>query len=206
MCETKCCGGTRALRRRERSRPSHRFRISRTRRTRPNRPTPCRICCNRVLMKRLFDRRNAQALRVCLCMILAAGLASCSKTPTGPSGPRGDAAVPVVVAPVETIPLDRTLSVIGTLFAKDQATVGAQVEGECEKTLVDFGDRVTAGQELALIDTTSYQALASQAAANVAKAMANAENAEQNLKRSLDLQKDKIVSAAQIDDAEAQAK
>src|SRR5438445_796285 len=129
-------------------------------------------------MKRLFASRKPH--RNWLSLALTATLVSCSKTPPDPSGPRGDPAVPVTVAPVETIPLDRTLSVIGTLFAKDQATVGAQVEGEGEKTLVDFGDRVTAGQELALIDTTSYQALVAQAAANLAKATANAENAEQN--------------------------
>jgi multidrug efflux pump subunit AcrA (membrane-fusion protein) len=52
-----------------------------------------------------------------------------------------------------------------------------------EKTLVDFGDRVNAGQELALIDTTLYEALARQAAATVAKARATADNAEKELKR-----------------------
>ena len=112
----------------------------------------------------------------------------------------------MTVAKVETIPLERTVSVVGTLFAKDQANVAAQVEGQCEKTLVDFGDRVTADQELALVDTTSYEALAGLAAANVAKAKANADNAELNLKRNQELQKDQIVSASQLDDALAQAR
>ena len=53
-------------------------------------------------------------------------------------------------------------------------TVAAQVAGQIEKTHVDVGDRVTAGQELALIDTTSYEALARQSAANLTKATASA--------------------------------
>lgn len=130
---------------------------------------------------------------------------SCSRSPGAAKAP-GDPAIPVTVAKVETLPLDRTVSVVGSLFAKDQATIAAQVEGQCEKTLVDFGDRVSLGQEIALIDTTAYEALAAQSAANVTKTKANADNAEQNLKRNQDLQKDKIVSASQLDDAVAQAK
>ncbi|TAK96833.1 MAG: efflux RND transporter periplasmic adaptor subunit [Verrucomicrobia bacterium] len=132
-------------------------------------------------------------------------LASCSKSADAAKTPR-DNVIPVQVAKVESVPLDHAVSVIGTLFAKDQATVGAQVEGQCEKTLVDFGDRLTAGQEIALIDTTTYQALAQQSAANVAKAKANAVNAEKNLQRTKDLAKEKIASASDLDTAEAQAK
>src|SRR5262249_53950971 len=92
-----------------------------------------------------------------------------------------------------------------TLFAKDEATIGAEVEGKVEKTRVDFGDRVVAGQELALIDTTSYEALARQSAANLAKAKASALNAEANLKRTQELQKNNIASASQFDQATAEA-
>jgi membrane fusion protein (multidrug efflux system) len=92
------------------------------------------------------------------------------------------------------------------LYAKDEATIAAQVDGQVEKTRVDFGDRVSEGQELALIDTTSYESLARQSAANLEKARASAANAEQNLKRVQDLQKDRIASASQFDDAEAAAK
>jgi membrane fusion protein (multidrug efflux system) len=133
-------------------------------------------------------------------------LAGCSRSADKPAKVADDKAVPVTVAVVETVPLDRTISIIGTLFAKDEATIAAQVEGQVEKTRVDFGDRVSEGQELALIDTTAYDSLARQSAANLAKAKASAENAEQNLKRVQDLQKDKIASASQFDEAEALAK
>jgi len=154
-------------------------------------------------MKAPLNHRSL-ATAVCLCGWLAVGLTSCSRSPTAAKA-RADNAIPVAVAKVEAVPLDRTVSVIGTLFAKDQATVGAQVEGQCEKTLVDFGDRLTTGQEIALIDTTTYQALAQQAAANLAKARASAANGGQNLKRTQDLAKEKIASASDLDKAVADA-
>ncbi len=146
--------------------------------------------------------RAATAATLALSAML---FASCSKSGADKSQANGAEGVPVSVAKVEVVPLDRTISVIGTLFAKDEAMIGAQVEGQVEKTRVDFGDRVTTGQELALIDTTSYEAQARQSAANVTKAKASALNAEQNLKRTQDLQKDKISSASELDLAVATA-
>src|SRR5262245_27471882 len=134
-------------------------------------------------------------LKSILAALLLAGIGvSCSKSQGQPTKAARDNAVPVTVGKVELVPMDRTLPIVGTLFAKDEATLGAEVEGKVEKTQVDFGDRVTAGQELALIDTTSYEALAQQSAANVAKAKANALNAEQNLKRTQELHKDNIAA------------
>ena len=73
--------------------------------------------------------------------------------------------------------------------------------------LVEREDRATwtACQELARIDTESYEALAKQSAAAMAKAQANAVNAEQNLKRVKELQASKISSASDFDLATAQA-
>src|ERR1041385_5322088 len=150
---------------------------------------------------------NVQRLvcTIAVCSVAPLAFVSCSKADAQRAKVRGDDASPVTVAAVELVPLDRTLPVIGTLFAKDEATVAAQVEGQVEKTLVDFGDRVTEGQELALIDTTSYEAQAKQSAANLAKAQANALNAEQTLKRTQDLQKQQISSQSDLDKAVADA-
>ncbi len=152
-------------------------------------------------VKRWLSRRGSWVCAVALAM----GLVSCSRSPGEAAKGRADGAVAVTTAKVEVIPLDRSISIIGTLFAKDEATVGAQVEGQVERTRVDFGDRVTEGQELGLIDTTSYEALARQSAANLAKARANALNSEQTLKRIQDLQQDKISSASDLDKAVADA-
>jgi membrane fusion protein (multidrug efflux system) len=136
-------------------------------------------------------------------MLLLAG--SCSKPARPAPSAQRDDTIPVTIAAVQTAPLDRTLPVVGTLFAKTEATIGAQVEGQIEKTQVDFGEQVSASHELALIDTDSYEALARQSAAAVARAKASALNAEHALKRTLELQQSKISSASDLDSATALA-
>jgi len=136
-------------------------------------------------------------------VLFALVLVSCGK-PDAPKGERPvTAARAVRVVRAELQPMERTLQVVGTLSAHEETTVAAQVAGQIEKYRVDLGDQITAGQELALIDTTSYEALARQSAANVAKARANATNALQNLKRTQDLQKEKIASGSDLDQAVA---
>ena len=154
------------------------------------------------------DAGRAFQLLICCWLLVAA---SCSQKKEGVAA-RRENIIPVDVQSVATVEVDRTLPIVGTLFAKDEATIGAEVEGKVEKTLVDFGDRVKRGQELALIDTTSYEALARQASANVAKARATANNAEKDLKRLEALggvaspaDRDKAVAAAEQANAEVKA-
>src|SRR5436309_4232927 len=132
---------------------------------------------------------NGVALLGGLCAVL---LVSCGKSEKARTPGRGEgAARQVRVARTELRPMERTVQVVGTLSAHDEATMAAQVAGQIEKSHVDVGDRVTAGEELALIDTTSYEALARLSAANLTKAIASAANAAQNLKRVQELQKEK---------------
>lgn len=137
-----------------------------------------------------------------LCALL---LVSCS--PADKPKPASAETTPrkVRVGRVEMRPMERMLPVVGTLSARDEATVAAQVAGQIEKNHVDFGDRVTAGQELVLIDVTAYEALVRQSAANLARATASAANAAQNLKRVQDLQREKIASTSDLDLAVAES-
>jgi len=138
-----------------------------------------------------------------LCLI---ALTACDKSNPAKSGPP-PAGTPrqVQVARVELRPMERGLQVVGTLAAREEATIAAQVAGQLEKNYIELGDRVKTGQELALIDTTSYEALANVSAANLTRANASAANAAQNLKRVQDLQKDKIASTSDLDAAVADA-
>ena len=99
-------------------------------------------------------------------------LASCGPAEKAKPAPANPAPRPVRVGRVELRPMERTLPVVGTLSARDEATVSAQVAGQIEKNHVDFGDRVTAGQELVLIDVAAYEALVRQSASNLARATA----------------------------------
>src|SRR6185369_15390429 len=124
--------------------------------------------------------------------ICAALLVSCGKpNNANPSGRGETKSRPVHVARAELRPMERALQVTGMLSAHDEAILAAQVAGQIEKNHVDVGDRVTAGEELALIDTTSYEALSRQSAANLVKAKASATNAAQNLRRIQELQQEK---------------
>jgi RND family efflux transporter MFP subunit len=136
-----------------------------------------------------------------LCTLL---LASCGK-PEKTGSPNADApprAVRVVRA--ESRAMERVLYAVGTLSAYDETTVSAQVAGQIEKFRVDLGDQVRAGDELAMIDTAAYEALARQAAANLAKARASAANAERTLQRTQELQRDRIASSSDLDLAVAE--
>lgn len=137
--------------------------------------------------------------------VFASLLVSCGKSSDTKAG-RADAAPRSVrVARAELRPMERALQVVGTLAARDEATIAAQVAGQLEKISVDLGDTVTNGQELVLIDTTSYDALVRQSDANLSRAKAGAANAARNLQRAQDLQKDKIASASDLDQATAEA-
>jgi membrane fusion protein, multidrug efflux system len=74
-----------------------------------------------------------------------------------------------------------------------------------ERTGVEFGDRITAGQELALIDTDSYQALVQQAEARMAQARAGEVSAVRELRRQEELRNTGIASPADYDAAVAAA-
>jgi RND family efflux transporter MFP subunit len=144
---------------------------------------------------------------VALGLVAVVALTSCGeRKPSAPPGAAKDAASRSVrVARAELRPMERVLQVVGTLAAREDAAVAAQVAGQLEKNLVDLGDQVTAGQELALIDTASYDALAAASAANLARATASAANAARNLERIQELQKEQIASTSDLDAAVAEA-
>jgi len=128
-------------------------------------------------------------------------MGGCSRSGAPASTSKADVPVAVTVAVLTVEPLNRTLPVVGTLFARDEAVVAAEVEGKIEKTGAEFGDRIVAGQELALIDTDTYAALAHQAEARVNQARANAGSAEHELVRQQALRKGGIASLADLDAA-----
>lgn len=138
-----------------------------------------------------------------LCGLLLA-LTACQRETAGPPKERAAEATPVTVATVTNVAWDKTVSITGTLYPKDEATIGAQVEGTVERTLVEFGDRISAGQDLAFIDTGSYAAQLEQAVGNLAKAEANLTNARKTFARTTELKKGGLVPESEFDQAQAQ--
>ncbi len=167
------------------------------------------IKCRRLRVEATLDNtvmRFSLKMRIGLAWLGTLALTGCNPSTTATPGAKSDLpAHEVRIASAELRPMERTISVIGTLTAQEAATIAAQVAGQLDQNFVDLGDHVQAGQEIALIDTTTYEALANVAAANLARAQANAANAAQNLKRTQDLQREKIASASDLDSAVASA-
>jgi len=142
-----------------------------------------------------------------LLVPLLLAVAGCSRdgAPKPPASAGVSEPVPVDVSAVTEVRMDRTLPIVGTLFAKDSATIAAEVEGRVEKTMSEFGDRVKEGQELALVDTDTYAALASLAGARIQQAKAAEVAAGQELRRQDELRKSGIASSSDHDSAVAAA-
>jgi membrane fusion protein (multidrug efflux system) len=136
--------------------------------------------------------------------IAAFALTGCRHDAAAPAAVHGPEAIPVRVANVTNVAWDKTVSIVGTLYPKDEATIGAQVEGSVETTLVDFGDRLTNAQDMAFIDTASYQARLDQAGGNLTRSEATLANAQKNFERITQLRKGEIASASDFDQAQAQ--
>jgi len=88
--------------------------------------------------------------------------------------------------------------------------VGSQVSGRVQTLLVDFGSSVRAGQTVATIDPSLFQAATAQATANhraavasVARAQAQVVNAEKQLARTLALHQEGLSTSTELDTAEA---
>lgn len=100
----------------------------------------------------------------------------------------------------------------GTVQAVVTVQVGSQVSGRVQTLFADFNSTVKKGQLIAKIDPQLFQAAVAQAAANhraakasVAQAEAQAANAERQLERTTDLQKQGLATQIDLDSARTTA-
>jgi HlyD family secretion protein len=87
----------------------------------------------------------------------------------------GPAAPSFISAAVTQGGLTVTVTATGTLQPRNQVDVGAEISGQIEKVVVDYNDRVTAGQALAVMDTDNLSAKVLQSRASLASARAKLE-------------------------------
>src|SRR5947207_2842036 len=115
--------------------------------------------------------------------LLALALIACHKK--GEEDEERSGPKKVACAPVRARSVHDTLDVRGTLspLPDRDAQVSAQVAGRIARVLVREGDRVTAGQPLAQIDTAPLEDDLAEAEASVAKARAERDNAETTMNR-----------------------
>lgn len=131
---------------------------------------------------------------------LSLGLASLSSVWAADPAPR----VPVLAVGAQAVGAGAEFD--GSLQAVRQSVLSAQASGRITSLSVRAGDRVTAGQVLAVIDDRATQAGVAQAQAGVAQADANLANAKAAYERTRDLRAQNFVAQAALDSALAQYK
>ena len=117
---------------------------------------------------------------VFLLWVCAAAQAQEAKPPAAAE----QAALAVEVAQASRAPHERSLAADGVVVARELAAVNAQVAGvSLAKLNADVGDRVQAGQVLAVFDTALLKQEVAQAQAQEARAQAALAQAKRNAAR-----------------------
>jgi len=100
-----------------------------------------------------------------------AGVAGCSRDP-GAQAAEGDKARPVRTEQAQIRDVRRQVEVVGTLAAREEVVVSAEVDGRVARLAHDLGDRVNAGDALIELDheKLQYRAEAQRAALEQARA------------------------------------
>jgi len=168
-----------------------------------NRETSIRTSDTLVVADRSSRRRWVIVGALALIAVLVLGAAmimgrNASKTPQAAAGAGQIPSVSVVV-PGQT-QVARNITASGPLGAKRDQPIGiAGAGGRVIRVLVDAGSWVRAGQVLAIVDRSVQAQQASQLAAQVEAARANAALAQSNYERAIALQGRGFVSKAEID-------
>ncbi len=97
--------------------------------------------------------------------------------------------------------VEEVVTSTGTLDAVTKVQVGTQVSGLIATIGADFNDRVSAGQVIAVIDTTLLASEVRSARANVARAEAERNDAQRELARTQELFREQLVSQTDLDKA-----
>lgn len=138
-------------------------------------------------------------------------LAACHRQEAGPGKSRAAEAtakppVPVVTATAVREPVARDLVQNGVIIARSQINILPRTTGRILELRAMEGDRVSAGQILARLDTPELNWQLLQQKSMLLSAQANLDLARDNLARLQELAREGVVSQQQLKAAEAQEK
>lgn len=139
---------------------------------------------------------QVESFKALFALTLLAG--ACFAAPSAPA-----AAPPLATAAVQYREVDLTYAAEAVVEASRQSTVSAQVTGRIVELRYDVGDYVEKGQVIARIDQTEASQVLAGSEAEVAQAQAAYDNARAEVERTRDLARQKFVSQAALDRAEA---
>ncbi len=151
-------------------------------------------------MKSVPPKLRLMALASATLIVLV--LAGCAGEPGAKTGYR--------TAKVDRGSVSVSISATGTLRALSTVDVGSQVSGQVLSVEVDFNDRVARGQVIARIDPANFRTRLTQTEADLASARAGLVEAQSalklaqaELKRKRDVEARKLISASELDIAQA---
>ncbi|WP_164136786.1 MdtA/MuxA family multidrug efflux RND transporter periplasmic adaptor subunit [Stenotrophomonas maltophilia] len=152
--------------------------------------------------------RRARLLWAVLALALVALLAWWL-WPRNDAGSRDDApgkTVPVRVARASAEPLVLRLKAVGTVTPLHSVVVRSRVDGELLRLHFQEGQQVNAGDLLAQIDPRPYEVKLAQAQGTQQQNLAELENAERQLQRYRELQKQNYVSGQELSDQQSKVR
>ncbi|WP_286074325.1 MdtA/MuxA family multidrug efflux RND transporter periplasmic adaptor subunit [Stenotrophomonas sp. 59] len=152
--------------------------------------------------------RRARSLRVVLALALF-GLLAWWLWPRNGAGSSDDATgrtVPVRVARASAEPLVLRLKAVGTVTPLHSVVVRSRVDGELLRLHFQEGQQVNAGDLLAQIDPRPYEVKLAQAQGTQQQNLAELENAERQLQRYRELQKQNYVSGQELSDQQSKVR
>lgn len=143
--------------------------------------------------------------RTLLFLAMAVPFAGPARTDSAAAQGQG---MPVRVDTVKRVPLSQAVPVIGRLVAQRGGAVAARINGPIEAFRVEVGDRVEAGQVIAVLDAAALEARRDLVAGRLREARAvravkkaQLALAEQDFKRMAGLKKSAAFNQARYDDA-----
>lgn len=149
----------------------------------------------------------AGGILVALACWCIEGHSASTSTPAPSPAPRTTSAPKSVkVVRVAQIPMERTVTALGSLAAYDQTTVSVKTPGRLKSISVDLGSVVKQGQVVAQIETQDYLLQIQQATAALAQARARLGLAANRTGDRIDPERTSTVRQAQavLDEAQAQ--
>lgn len=133
-----------------------------------------------------------------LCLLL---WPSCAQKKTEAPQAKRERAVPVTIAPVEVKTVPVQITAIGHVEASSTVAVKSRVSGELKRVHFKEGQDVIQGALLFSIDAAPFEADLRKAEAALARSLALAKKAEEDLRRYEDLVKKEYISREQYDQA-----
>jgi RND family efflux transporter MFP subunit len=125
-------------------------------------------------------------------LFAALALAACSHE-SAPADAPGEEPAPVRTAPAVSAAVTDEVRAVGLLTPRDELRLSFKVGGVIDAVMVDAGDRVKAGQVLAVLKRTEVEAA-------VAQATEAAEKARRDLERARQLRADEVATEEQVED------